>query len=238
MILVCESDSTNQELLVKICRPDVGLGASHLVCEVVGGAAARRVGLNSPQPFIVEIGVDAAEVISEKTKEFIEPCFASGAEYIRGSVSYQAGTRLTVTQLVEAQTLITTDCLLQNGDRRHDNPNLGILNGRLWPYDYELCLTPLFLPLIGWSQESCFTRYGLEELIRQHVLYPALKKKPIDKAKLVDICLSLDSEWGAELSESFPDIWKEQSGVAISFVVNGATCSEEICNTIQEVLTA
>ncbi len=186
--------------------------AWQLVTEVVGNATARNCGVITPAPAIVEISRQTATIIN-KSLEYnnyeyrIEAGYAAGCEFIGGMAPLGPGLRLNPNQFVQARNLFVFDMLAQNPDRRPEKVNCGLLGGQIIAFDFELCFSHCFLPVIGSSQSDPVAVSGTN-LPKSHLFYGNLRGEDHDTTQIQEFVSPITEDWLSEIENSLPNHWR------------------------------
>jgi hypothetical protein len=178
----CEDDLENRldDYVVKL-RGGLDRGEIGLVCELVVSRLAPHFGIAVPEPALVLIDEDFAELVAAAEPQH--------ADRLRTSVGLNFGSR----QLSDvtgwpvdkwipdatwqaAVNIFAFDALIQNPDRRYSNQNLFTRINEIFVYDHELAFS--FLEAIlpsgtPWQLES-------QPYLTEHVFYRQMKKKTIN----------------------------------------------------------
>lgn len=140
--------------------------------EVVGATLARRVGLKSPEPFIVDVNHDFIQSRLEM-EGYMRLANSAGLNYgcenIEGLELFRPNSNLGKKLKDEALKIFYFDMLIQNTDRTSSvggKPNLFIIGKDFWLLDHELAFSFL-VPLIGRppSEPWEFTDFDNNEII-------------------------------------------------------------------------
>jgi hypothetical protein len=99
------------------------------------------------------------------------------------------------------------DVIIQNPDRRKDNPNVLWKGEELFIYDHEMSLT-FFLPQLGWQPP--WTGHGLE-FLSDHVFYDGLKGTEFSLDRLAGAFEAITDDRLVQYLGTAPDDWKAQS---------------------------
>jgi hypothetical protein len=178
----CEDHLGNRvdDYVVKL-RGGLDRGERGLVCELVASRLASYFGMAVPEPALVLIDADFAELVAAA-----EP---QDAKLLRNSIGLNFGSRLLSDATAwpvdkwipdamwqAAVSIFAFDALIQNPDRRYRNQNLFTRGNDIFIYDHELAFG--FLEAIlpsgsPWRLEG-------QQYLTEHVFYRQLKKKPID----------------------------------------------------------
>ena len=157
------------------------IGESGSLNELLAAMLAGHFGLAMPEPALIAIDPPLAELVARAQ--------ASKATLIRGSVGLNMGTKALsgvstwpVDKFIpdamwqSAVNIFAFDALVQNPDRRFDNPNLFARGDSLLIFDHETAfsfLVALFPSATPWKLDD-------QEYLIRHVFYRRIKSKPID----------------------------------------------------------
>lgn len=187
-----------------------------LVAEVVGNAVARRMGVETPEPFIVSIDAPVAAVVNRSLAALgynhsLSPGHAAGCRLLAPTpVPYAPGQTLSPDQVRAAQDLYVFDLLSQNVDRRVDNVNCALTKHGIVAFDFELCFAHLFLKLIGQSAAQSW-RPSDTMPFRKHVFYALVRSAPPAPPAVEAVLDLLDEEWWMGLVASLPETWQGEA---------------------------
>jgi hypothetical protein len=211
----CEDDLGNRvdDYVVKL-RGGLDRGEAGLVCELVASRLASHFGVAVPEPALVLIDADFAELVAAA-----EP---QGANLLRNSIGLNFGSRqlsdmtgwpvdkwIPEAMWQAAVNIFAFDALIQNPDRRFSNQNLFARGSDIFIYDHELAFS--FLEAIlpsgtPWRLEG-------QPYLAEHVFYRQLKKKPID---LDGFTLALGALPGAALDAILAEVPSEWNNESLS----------------------
>ncbi len=215
LVLACRSDEGNgleHRLLVKgVGCPEVS-STWQLVTETVSNAVARRMGVNTPAPAVVELSRAMARMVNRSLERDghsfkIQPGTAAGCEFIPGLAAFTVGQALTPELRSQAAKMFTFDMLSQNADRRRDKVNCGLSKSGLIAFDFELCFAHRFLPIIGGTGvEPCEPSKAM--ISKNHLFYQEVRTNP-PSLESVDLMVSaLSVGWWETLLGGLPEAWQ------------------------------
>jgi hypothetical protein len=188
-VIGCEDEAGNRvgDVVVKL-RGGVDNGVTSLLCELFASRLASYFGLAVPDPALVVIDSDFADLVAFHEASGPEP---KRAERIRNSVGLNFGSRLLVdispwpvdkaipeSMWQGATEVFAFDGLVQNPDRRFDNQNLMTRGNDIFLFDHELAFSFLLDILVSATP----WRLDGQRFLSDHVFYRKLKGKPIDIA--------------------------------------------------------
>jgi hypothetical protein len=185
-----------------------------LAAEVIGNALANRFGVVTPEPCIVHIGVGAARAIkaglaSDAYEHAVQEGPAAGCELLRPPPApYAVGQSLTADQRTQAARLYVVDMLTQNADRRTEKMNCALTRTGLVAFDFEMCFSHLFLPIIGVGRTNPWEPSRSMQTSR-HLFYTVAKQTPPAEKWIAEAASKLTPEWWAEFAGSLPRTWAD-----------------------------
>ena len=214
----CEDDSGNRvaDLVVKL-RGGLDQGLTGLTCELVASRLATHFGLAVPEPALVLIDTDFAEIVASleaRSGDRVK------ADRIRNSVGLNFGTRqlsggntwpvdkwIPEAMWQAATEVFAFDALVQNPDRRFNNPNLLTRANEIFLFDHELAFS--FLLDILASAEPW--RLDGQRYLSEHVFYRALKSKAIDITGFTGALAALSGSVLGGIVNDVPPEWNNGS---------------------------
>jgi hypothetical protein len=200
-------DEAARSLLVKaVGLPEITGQA--LFNEAVGNLLARRLGLEPPEvclTILTEQFVRAVERQLANDGLRIEAGMAVGTKFIRGLANFVPGAAPSAEELDQMTLLYAFDMIVQNPDRRLDNPNCGLLDGRLVPYDFEMCFS--FVMALGSPDPCAISTHGLAP---RHCCHDTLRsrKASVSWKPMLDALESLTDEELQRIVSAVPPQWQ------------------------------
>ena len=180
---------------------------------------ADDLGLDVPRAAIVEVPAGFEAIVTE----------ADAAAAVKESPglnfgSLHLGTGFTLWppnrsphggQRDQAAAIFAFDTLLQNPDRRTDNPNLWARSDRLGVYDHEQAFSFLFLPIIGgapkpWVAADQGTGF---RFLERHIFYSPLRGSSFDLSPFEERLGALTDAQIEGYATSVPAEWREGNRV-------------------------
>jgi len=147
-IFSCEMNAETREYVVKL-RGGMERRESGLLCELYASMLAGYFGLSCPRPAVVIIEEDLGRAVLGR----FDPKSTEG-RVLRGSIGLNFGTRFLVNLSIwpvdrpvpsimaaPAMRIFAFDALIQNPDRKFNNPNLGSHDEDLFVFDHELAFS-------------------------------------------------------------------------------------------------
>lgn len=154
--LVGNGESRRRLLVKAVGMPHVTDGA---VCnEWLGGQIARAYGLHAPETCLVDLSKDFLDDVQDELARHElapQPGVAVGIEFISNMTMFPRPATLHHEEEQEAADILVFDLLVQNPDRRPDNPNCGRARGQVVPFDHEHAFSfrqdGILLPPAAWE---------------------------------------------------------------------------------------
>jgi len=204
---ICKETEKKGEFVVKYLEGRMDKDAS---CrELLGSFLAMQIGLNVPEPVLIEIHQDFVATIEHLTEiRYIKNCigYNFGSEFVPGYSKILNEQSLNENQINDAIEIFGFDILISNPDRRVDKHNL-LSNGKTTLiFDHELAfsfLLYLFPNPKPWTINNDDLKW-----IKNHVFYQRmLERKPnfegfVQKLDLID-----DVFWD-KANALVPEDWK------------------------------
>jgi len=210
-IFGCEDRATTTvgEYVVKLRG---AIGAPGLLNELFVAMLAGHFGLAMPEPALVSIDPTLAELIASA-----QP---SQATLIRGSVGLNFGTKalsgvsiwpvdkyIPEAMWQEAVDIFAFDALVQNPDRRFNNPNLFTRGDSLLIFDHETA----FSFLLALSPSRTPWKLDDQPYLTDHVFYRRLKSKPIELTRFTAFLGGLSDALIAGIVADVPPEWNNDN---------------------------
>ena len=236
-IIFGETDEHEEvELVVKFAS---GCEFRGLICELIASLLADDLGLPVPEAFLVETSEDFARTvpIQEAAANIRKSCglnFGSrklGAQFSTWPVNRPIPLGL---RPVAAEVL-AFDGLIQNPDRRWNNPNCLVRGEELAIYDHDLAFSFLSA-VIGGKQP--WEAGGLDFLAsnqNRHVFYNGLKGTPVNLERLSGAFENIDQKRLAEYLSAVPEQWQDGTDGAQRIIAYIEKLREHLTGAIAEV---
>jgi len=147
--------------------------------ELLGSFLAMQLGLNVPEPVLIEIQQDFIDTIDLPEIEYIKNClgYNFGCEFVKGYVEILNDQTLNEYQVDDAINIFGFDILISNTDRRVDKHNLMSNGQSTIIFDHELAFG--FLLFIFPNPEPWNIIGADLEWIKKHVFYKTMiERKP------------------------------------------------------------
>jgi hypothetical protein len=135
----------------------------------------------------------------------LEAGIAVGTKFIRGLANFVPGSAPSAEELEQMALLYAFDMLVQNPDRRRDNPNCGVLDGKLVPFDFEMSFS--FVRAVGNPDPCAISSHGLAD---QHCCRDALRTRraSVSWKPLLDALKSLTDQEVQRMVSAVPSEWQ------------------------------
>lgn len=183
--------------------------------ELISAQLADDLGLQVPQAAVVNVPVGFEHSVPDSMPEEAtiirrSPGNNFGSVHLgAGFTTWLPGRNPVGAQRDQAAEIFAFDVLVQNGDRRTENPNLWSRSDRLGIYDHDQAFSFLYLPIIGgcpkpWSAASQGSRF---DFLKHHVFYTALRAGRVDLGPFRERLAGLSDERLAAYSRSVPSDW-------------------------------
>ncbi len=152
-LLTCEADNGDLVEVVAKFSASCDEGVTNLAREVVAACLAADLSLPIPEPYLLEIKAEWAEIVAEpiqRSRIQRSSTVAFGSKLIGSQYSaWSAGSRLLDEMVQVAAAVFTFDAIIQNADRRSGNPNCLVRGEQLRIIDHEL--TFMHRLILGWK---------------------------------------------------------------------------------------
>ena len=217
-LMLCEDDDGNQEEVVVKLRAGIETREMGSTSEVMASLLAQDLDLPTPEPRLVEIepGFERTVMnpgLADTMKDSTGWNFGS-KRLAPGLTTWPKGKSIPLLLRQTAAEVFAFDTIIQNPDRRKDNPNVLWKGGDLFIYDHEMSLT-FFLPQLGWQPP--WTGQGLE-FLTDHLFYDGLKGTPINLDRFTGAFEAITDDRLEEYSADVPDDWKAKSDASVQMV--------------------
>jgi HipA-like protein len=208
----CEDYEGNRvdDFVVKL-RGGLDNGQNGLLFELIASRLATHFGLALPDPALVRIDAEFAELVAAGESEH--------AARMRNSIGLNFGSRLLVdatewpvdmripdSMRQTALNIFAFDALIQNPDRRFKNQNLLVRGDDIFVFDHELA----FSFLLGILPSPTPWRLKDQLYLADHVFYTRLRKKPIDLSSFVTALVALPEGAMQEILAEVPAEWNNE----------------------------
>lgn len=185
ILSACEADGEDEiEVFVKLsagCDQNV----VNLAREAIAACLAADLGLPVPRPWLVEIPAEIIPAVTDSqiADKLRRSCpVAFGSTRTPGFSTWTTGQRLSDAMRPIATSILLFDAIIQNPDRRVDNPNCLVRGDDLRIIDHELAFAHRLMLL--WR--APWLLGGMNDLAAadRHIFLHELKGVPIDFARI------------------------------------------------------
>lgn len=208
LVTAVNNDGDKCDLIIKLLESERMDNLAFLK-ESIGSSIARKLGICSPEPFIVEINNEFVE--SQRGNDVYLRLKRSiginyGSRYILGLELITKEDKLSSKSYLDALKIFCFDAIIQNSDRTFilGKANLFTKGTDLWVLDHELAFTFL-MTLIGIKKQDPW--HVDVDLAKKHVLYHKLKGKRLNFGQLAGFMNDITEEYWAGLKNLLPDDW-------------------------------
>ena len=210
-----------------------------LVCEVFASLVADDLDLPIPEPFLVDITEEFARTIPNR--EISESITRSGGlNFGSRKLSPQFSTwpiarPIPLPLRPVAAEVLAFDGLLQNPDRRWNNPNCLVRGEEVAIFDHDLAFSFL-AGVIG--AKHPWQPGGLDFLASRpsrHVFFDGLKGTQLNFDRLAGAFESIDQNRLSEYSNAIPEQWRAGTDAAARIVAYIGQLKEHLSEAIAEL---
>lgn len=186
------------------------IGASGLAREAISAMLAADLGLPVPQPLLVKISDAFIEtVLSPAAADLLRQSLRVGFGSSRlpnGYSLWPHSNNLPKRMLNQAAEIFAFDALIQNADRRPDNPNMQVKGELFAIYDHELAF--IWEGVLFWSPP--WQPGGLDNVAQpdKHVFFAAIKSQAVDFSRLIGAWEAISDARLAEYRAALPQEWE------------------------------
>lgn len=207
-LFFCEDGSGNADIeyVVKL-RTNVDGRETGLAAELIASLTATALGIATPEPAIIEIDPALAEIVPDQELAAAIKGSAGpncGSKVLTGGyVTWPAGMTIKepLTQL--AADVFCFDALIQNPDRKPENPNILWRGDELYVIDHELSFS--FIYLIAPEERPWQVSHF--DFLKGHLFYRQLKGARVGFERFESAMKSLPGRI-SEIISDVPDEWK------------------------------
>ncbi|MGH6861772.1 MAG: HipA family kinase [Phyllobacterium sp.] len=210
VLIVCEK--INGDEVEVVTKFSIGCEQKEisLAAEVIGACLAGDLGLPVPEPFLVEVSEDfIATVPNAEHRDRIKTSnrIAFGSRLMTGQYSaWTNGSLISEAMLSSAAAIFAFDGIIQNPDRRTDNPNCLVRGDEIRIFDHELAFAHAVI--LFWT--APWKVGGLDTLTEMpglHIFRSGLRGREIDFGPIRRSWLALSDARISEYGEAVPDEW-------------------------------
>ena len=213
-LALCTDEQGNDYEVVIKWRAGMETKETGLICELMAALLAIDLDLPAPKPFIVDV---APNFIVGEGKPELSAIATKSAGLNFGCQKLPPGVGTwpkdkPIPFLLRplAAEIFAFDVLIQNPDRRRDNPNLLWSDDEIFLCDHEQAFSFL-MGVIGWQPP--WTGQGTD-FLRHHVFYQQLTGLQINWSRLIGALDALTDARLEEYIEAVPNEWRSNSKAA------------------------
>lgn len=233
----CEDNAGSEagEYVVKL-RGAIRDGGS--ANELISSLMAVYFGLACPAPAIIRMSPPLIQLIAEfdPSKSQISNASAGlnfGSKALIGYSTWPVDNMIPEYLRQRAAEIFAFDALLQNPDRRFNNPNLFIKGDEFVVFDHELAFSFL-LDVFPSSSPWILDR---QVYLRDHVFYRQLKSKSLDLTGFTTALSNVEDSVLEGLFADIPQEWKNESGLRIQeHLISMRDHAEEFAEQVRRFL--
>ncbi len=220
-VFMCEDLDGNSagEFVVKLKR-GIETGVVGLVCELLSALLAAELGLRTPNPAIVEIDPAIGGLLGVSDSEMARIIRNSGglnfaSEVLVGGYGvWPIDKSVPASLRSSAGDMLTFDALIQNPDRKVNNPNFLWKANEIFLIDHELAFS--FLYEIGERDNPWSLRGKAGNFLNEHVFYRELKGRELDLARFQGALEAISDDDLAGMFDQIPREWNNDRVSRIS----------------------
>lgn len=202
------------EAVVKL-KSGCETGVNGLIAEAVAAELATDLDLPMPPGYLLEITNDFAEAVMD---EIAHPLFLKSVGWNFGSkklppqfATIPTDRLLRINMRQTAAEIFAFDAMIQNPDRRRQNPNCLACGNELAIYDHELAFS-IGRSIIGWKPP--WKKDSLS-FLQEHVFFNQLSGLKLDFNRLVGAWEAIDAAKVKSYFTDLPDEWQPASSRAV-----------------------
>jgi hypothetical protein len=184
-----------------------------LARELVAALLAGQLGLPIPEPYLVRIPAGWPDVVADVTQRAKikgSSPVAFGSKLITGGYAvWNTETLVDEAMLQVAASIFVFDAIIQNNDRRSDNPNCLVKGNEIRIFDHELAFTHGII--IGWRPPWVLGGLGHLMTPGRHIFRQRLVKRAIDYGPIRASWAGLQDAQIDEYGAAIPTEWAAAS---------------------------
>lgn len=205
-------DGREVELVGKFSHGQ-NIGANGLAREAISAMLAADLGLPVPQPLLVRVSdVFIDTVLDPEAAALLRQSLRVGfgsSKLPDGYSLWPHSNSLPKRMLTQAAEIFAFDALIQNADRRPDNPNMQVKGHQFAIYDHELAF--FWEGVLFWKPP--WQPGGLDNVAQpdRHVFFAAIKSQAVDLSRLIGAWEAISDARLAEYQAALPTEWESAS---------------------------
>jgi hypothetical protein len=218
--ILCGCEDNNEhhagDFVVKL-KGLVERGEQGMLSELYASRLASHFGILVPEAALVAISSSFSDLVAQRHPSILYGVCNSiglnfGSNLLIGGITWPVDKVIPEFIRQAATNVFAFDALIQNPDRRFDNPNLLVRGDHVYVYDHELA----FSFLLAIAQTRSPWTLEREDYLDSHVFLRGLKGQPQDNMNISDFISrlkSLTDDSLRQIASEIPERWKE-SGLA------------------------
>lgn len=219
--VTCEADDGSTVEVVAKFSDGCEQRNVNLAREVIAACLAGDLNLPVPEPFLVEASPEWTATIpgaAERAKVQRSSSVAFGSRAMTRQFNiWTPGNAISDLMLPTAAAIFVFDGIIQNPDRRSNNPNCLVRGDEVRIFDHELAFSH-DLPIIGQPWTPPWVLGGLKpmETNGNHIFRTGLKGRSIDYDPILAAWADLSDARIADYERALPAEWTDVAGAAAS----------------------
>lgn len=207
-LMTCAAPDTSEaEYVVKLKASQSTIPG--LLCELLAAELADHFEIEHPGYALVHVSLELAELLQNLLETDKAALFTNsvgmnfGSKKINNLATIPQNRGLSAAQIELATNIFAFDVLIQNPDRRKDNPNVGTVGEMFQIYDHETAFSfrQDILPVQGsW-------RASRQPFCTNHVFFAALQHKQISLDQFTERLRALSPTFVEDLASDIPQEW-------------------------------
>jgi hypothetical protein len=241
-MLLCEREDGSEVEVVGKFSAGCEENEVNLAREVIAAYLGADLGLPVSEPMIVATTPEWISSIPDPTAraKVRSSCpLGFGSKLVTGQYSlWNAGTMITASMLPMAAAIFTFDAIIQNFDRRDENPNCLVNGEQILIFDHEVAFTHRLV--IGWKPPWVLGSLQALEPPGRHIFRAGLLEYDIDFGPIRTAWMRITDDKIDGYREAVPQEWKVNTGAidaALSLIKDARNNIEGCLTEISRVLT-
>jgi hypothetical protein len=208
-------DDEDVDVVVKL-NGGMDFGVRGAVFELIGSLMAAKLTIECPRPILVWLSPEFLDAVAVREPDKSQVLKKSagwnfGSEMLKDAAIWLDGSPIPSTMVSDALNVFIFDGLIQNVDRRHDNPNLMIRGDKLCVIDHECA----FSFLSSFVPSSKPWTMGAGDYMERHALRNGLHKKSVDWSTSREILSKLTGDFFDSIYDVLPTEWNGTQDFAL-----------------------
>ncbi|MBS9476204.1 hypothetical protein KIP89_03700 [Ancylobacter sp. VKM B-3255] len=209
--------------------------------EVLGACLAGDLGLPVPEPFLIDVDREWALTIQDEARQSAilrSSPVAFGSRTLVGQFGiWGPGSWITDIMLPVAAGIFVFDAVIQNPDRRTENPNCLVRGDQVRIFDHELAFSHQLV--IGWRPPWQPGSLRTLEHNGNHIFRDGLRRREIDFEGIRDAWGRLSDAQIADYEAAIPAEWhdaKESVAASIELIKGARDNIDAVLEEVRRVL--